>query len=88
MKTIRQANSFARDLKKVKKRSKSLDKLYAIVEKLSNDIDLEARHRPHKLSGNYAGKLECHIEPDWLLVYGVTDELVILYRTGTHADLF
>lgn len=88
MKTIRQANSFKRDLKKVAKRSKNLEKLYLIVERLAKGFELEPRHRPHRLSGNYADKMECHIEPDWLLVYEVTDELVILYRTGTHSDLF
>ena len=72
----------------MKKRSKNLDKLYLIVEKLAQDIDLEAHHKPHKLAGNYVNKWECHIEPDWLLVYEVTNELVILYRTGSHADLF
>jgi mRNA interferase YafQ len=88
MKIIRQANSFVRDLKKVKKRSKNLDKLFSIVEKLAKDQKLEASNRPHKLSGNYDDKWECHIEPDWLLIYEITEELVILYRTGTHADLF
>lgn len=88
MKTVRQANSFKRDLKKVKKRAKNLDKLYSIVEKLVKNIELEPHNRPHKLSGNYDDKWECHIEPDWLLVYEITDELVILYRTGTHSDLF
>jgi mRNA interferase YafQ len=88
MKIIRQSNSFVRDLKKVKKRSKKLDKLYLIVEKLAKDQKLEPHNRPHKLSGNYADKWECHIEPDWLLIYEITEELVILYRTGTHADLF
>ena len=88
MKTIRQVSSFKRDLKRVKKRSKNLDKLYLIIEKLAKDLDLEPRHKPHKLTSNYVNKWECHIEPDWLLVYEVTDGLVILYRTGTHSDLF
>lgn len=88
MRIVRQANSFKRDLKKVTKRSKNLDKLYSIVEKLAKGIELELRHKPHRLIGNYVDKMECHIEPDWLLIYEVTDELVILYRTGTHSDLF
>ncbi len=88
MRAIRQVSSFKRDLKKITKRSKDLDKLYEVVEKLAKDIKLEAHHRPHKLIGNYAEKMECHIEPDWLLIYEITDELVILYRTGTHSDLF
>ncbi|OFW81032.1 MAG: hypothetical protein A2887_02085 [Alphaproteobacteria bacterium RIFCSPLOWO2_01_FULL_40_26] len=88
MRIVRQANSFKRDLKKVTKRSKNLDKLYAIIEKLAKGVELEPRHKPHRLIGNYADKMECHIEPDWLLIYEITDELVILYRTGTHSDLF
>ena len=88
MKIIRQVNSFKRDLKRVMKRSKNLDRLYSIVEKLANGIDLEPRHRAHRLIGNYVNKMECHIEPDWLLIYEITDELVILYRTGSHVDLF
>ena len=88
MKIIRQANSFKRDLKKVKKRSKDINKLFLIVEELASGIELESRYRPHPLIGNYSDKMECHIEPDWLLIYEITDELVILYRTGTHSDLF
>ncbi len=88
MKIIEYTNSFTRDLKKIKKRSWNLDKLSLIVDKLLRNEDLEPRNRPHKLIGNYADKWECHIEPDWILIYKVTDELVILYRTGTHADLF
>ena len=88
MKIIRQANSFKQDLKKVKKRSKNINKLFSIVEKLANDVNLEPQNKPHKLVGNYVNKWECHIEPDWLLIYEVTEELVVLYRTGTHSDLF
>ena len=88
MKTIRQVGSFKRDLKKIAKRSKNLEKLYLIVEKLAKGQKLPAHNKAHKLIGNYADKSECHIEPNWLLVYEITDDLVILYRTGTHADLF
>lgn len=88
MKKIRQVSSFKRDLKRVRKRSKNLDKLYLIVERLAQDIKLEPYNKPHKLVGNYVDKWECHIEPDWLLIYEVTDEFVILYRTGSHTDLF
>ena len=88
MRTVRQVGSFKRDLKKITKRSKDLNKIYGIVEKLAKGAKLESRHRPHALVGNYVNKMECHIEPDWLLIYEVTDDLVILYRTGTHADLF
>ena len=88
MRKVRQTNTFKHDLKKITIRSKNLNKLYEIVEKLVNDIKLEIRHKPHKLIGEYKNKFECHIEPDWLLIYEVTKDLVILYRTGSHADLF
>jgi mRNA interferase YafQ len=88
MREIRQTNIFKRDLKKLSGRSKNLVKLYEIIEKLATDKKLEARHRPHKLIGKYINKFECHIEPDWLLIYEITKDLVILYRTGSHADLF
>ena len=88
MKSVEITSQFKRDLKRVRKRSKPLDKLYAIVEKLAQDIPLESRYRPHKLSGNYATKWECHIEPDWLLIYEITKDSVLLHRTGSHTDLF
>ncbi len=88
MKKVRIVSSFKKDLKRVKKRSKNLDKLYSVVEKLSNNIELSTQNRPHKLIGNYVNKMECHIENDWLLIYEVTENFVILYRTGTHSDLF
>lgn len=88
MRKIRQVSSFKKDLKKVTRRSKDLNKLYEVVEKLVMGKSLNKNNRPHRLSGNYVDKLECHIEPDWLLIYEVTDELVILYRTGSHSDLF
>ena len=66
MRKVRQTNTFKHDLKKITNRSKNLNKLYEIVEKLVNDIKLEIRHKPHKLIGEYKNKFECHIEPDWL----------------------
>ncbi len=85
---IRQTNLFKRDLKKIMKRANDMAKLYSVVDKLARGERLEKHHRPHKLIENYAHKMECHIEPDWLLIYEIKDEVVILYRTGTHADLF
>ena len=61
-----------------------------IVERLSNRIPLEARHKDHALVGNYFGNRECHIEPDWLLIYRIEENVLVLIltRTGTHGDLF
>jgi mRNA interferase YafQ len=88
MREIVQSNRFRRDLKRVRKRGYDLAKLGRIIDMLSASEPLPARCRPHRLSGEYGGLWECHVEPDWLLVYDVTEELVELAATGTHADLF
>lgn len=87
---VRFTTKFKKDLKLVQRQGKDLDKLFGIVEKLSNDEELDARYRDHELSGNYGGFRECHIEPDWLLIYKKNGEQIILYlsRTGSHSDLF
>ena len=81
-------NRFEKDLKRAIKRGKDLDKLWKIVEQLLNNKPLEKRHRPHPLSGNYATAWECHIEPDWLLIWNLEVDQLVLSRTGTHSDLF
>ena len=81
-------NRFEKDLKRAIKRGKDLDKLWKIVEQLLNNKPLEKRHRPHPLSGNYATARECHIEPDWLLIWNPEVDQLVLSRTGTHSDLF
>jgi mRNA interferase YafQ len=70
------------------KRGADPAKLAAVVELLATDQPLPARMRPHRLSGAFNQFWECHIEPDWLLIYDVTPELVELAATGTHSDLF
>lgn len=61
-----------------------------MIEKLSNGEALEAKYRDHSLSGNYKGCRECHIEPDWLLIYEIDDGILVLmlYRVGSHSELF
>nr|WP_245544192.1 type II toxin-antitoxin system YafQ family toxin [Peptoniphilus timonensis] len=68
----------------------NLEKLYEIVDKLAKGITLEERYRDYKLSGNYEGVRECHISPDWLLIYEIRDDelVLVLNRTGSHSDLF
>lgn len=88
MRLIKTTRGFERDLKKAGKRGKDLDKLWGIVDSLSRGEPLSARHRPHRLSGEWNRFWECHIEPDWLLIWDETETAVILVRTGTHADLF
>ena len=84
------SNRFKKDLKLASKRGYNLDLLDEVVEKLANQQKLEERYRDHDLSGNYAGFRECHIQPDWLLVYRIEGDAVLLFlsRTGTHSDLF
>ncbi|RZB37367.1 MAG: mRNA interferase YafQ [Desulfobacteraceae bacterium Eth-SRB2] len=79
---------FAKDLKKMEKRGKSLEKIKPILKTLINEERLNPTYKDHKLLGNYKGRRECHIEPDWLLIYKVTDSEIIFERTGTHSDLF
>ena len=87
---VKFTNQFKRDLKLAKKQNKDQDKLFEVVNILASGGTLEARYRDHDLSGNYKGTRECHIEPDWLLVYEIRDEVLVLmlYRLGTHSELF
>ncbi len=64
---------FKKELKLQEKKGKTPKKLFEIAEKLAKQEPLEPRHRNHKLVGNFKGRWECHIEPDWLLVYRITD---------------
>jgi mRNA interferase YafQ len=85
---LRTTTAFERDLRRVSKQGKDLDKLETIVNILQAREKLPARCRPHPLRGIWAGHWDCHVEPDWLLLYKVTDEALILVRTGSHADFF
>ena len=81
-------SQFKKDLKKVLKQGRNANKIKKIVEQLQRGTPLAQKHRPHQLTGNWKPKLECHIEPDWLLIYEVNNEDVILIRTGSHSELF
>ncbi len=81
-------NHFKKDLKRVKKRGKNLNKLKDIIAKIVNEEPLPAKNKEHKLIGNYKDRWECHIESDWLLVYKVTSKEAIFVGTGIHSDLF
>lgn len=81
---------FKRDLKLAKKRGYNLSLLSVVVDMLAAGKPLPEKYKDHNLSGNYAGCRECHVTPDWLLIYEVEEDELILYltRTGTHSDLF
>jgi len=88
MKKISRTNRFKKDVKKMKKRGKSFDVFKQVIQQLAHGEPLDEKFRDHKLIGNYVGTRECHIEPDWLLIYEDHDDELILIRTGTHSDLF
>ena len=88
MKQTIQSNRFKRDFKKMLKRGASQVNLQKVLVKLAMAEPLPDRCRPHKLVGEYMGLWECHIEPDWLLIYDVREGSIGLARTGTHSDLF
>ncbi len=88
MKAIFQTSQFKKDFKRSKKRGKDLSKLKDVVSAIANSEALEERHRDHALSGNWACSRDCHVEPDWILIYRVDGEFLFLERTGSHSDLF
>jgi mRNA interferase YafQ len=79
---------FKKDLDKMFRRGKSKVQIQSILKKLINEELLDIRYRDHKLIGNFKNRRECHIEPDWLLIYKKTKDEIIFERTGTHSDLF
>lgn len=87
---IRMSTTFKKDLKLAKRRGANIAELIFVTNELANGNVLEEKYRDHALHGNWEGYRECHIEPDWLLIYSVNECELILYlmRTGTHSDLF
>ncbi len=81
---------YLKDAKRVRKRGKEMARLLTVVDALRNRRPLAERHRDHALAGDLRGWRDCHIEPDWILVYRIDEDAgdLILGRTGTHADLF
>jgi mRNA interferase YafQ len=88
MLTIAYRTKFKKELKNQEKRGKNLKIFLDIAKKLANEEILDSKYRNHKLTGNFKSRWECHIEPDWLLIYIKTDKEIIFERTGTHSDLF
>jgi addiction module toxin component, YafQ family/addiction module toxin, RelE/StbE family len=88
--SIQFTNQFKKDLKLAKKQGKDLDKLFEVINILADEEKLDTKFKDHDLSGSYKGTRECHIEPDWLLIYEIDNNALILmlYRLGTHSELF
>ena len=87
MLTDKQTKQFKKDYDRMKKRGKDMDKLKKIMDMLIGGLPLPVARRDHALTGNLKGYRNCHIEPDWVLIYAVRDNDLILFRTGTHADI-
>lgn len=87
---IETTNKFEKDMKLMRKRNLPLEDLFDVVELLADGKPLPTKYKDHPLKGNYRGTRECHIHPDWLLVYQVKEEveLLCLLRTGSHSNLF
>ncbi len=85
---IVQPASFKKDVKRAKKRGKDLSKLKEVIDLLVHTESLPATYKDHVLSGDWSGWRDCHIEPDWLLLYKLTEEELALGRTGSHSNLF
>lgn len=89
---INYTNNFKKQHKKMKKQGKDLNKLYEVINKLSKGEQLEEKYKNHKLVNdkNFKDCSECHIEPNWLLIYKIEDDelILLLFATGSHSDLF
>jgi len=79
---------FEKDLKKVARRGKSIDKIKIILATLLAGKKLDVIHKDHPLIGTFVARRECHIESDWLLIYRITEDSIFFERTGSHSDLF
>lgn len=88
MLTADYANRFKKDYKLAIKRNYDISLIDAIIRDLINEVPLSEKHQDHLLSGDYDGCRECHIKPDWLLIYQIGNGVIVFERTGTHSDLF
>lgn len=88
MRVILRTSQFKQDYKRMMKRGRQSNEFRTVIEQIALGQQLAARHRDHELIGQYSGTRECHIEPDWLLIYELSEDELVLIRTGTHADLF
>lgn len=85
---VAQTKQFKQDVKRMRKRGKDLEKIKDVIDLLVAKEPLPPKHRDHKLGGNWIGHRDCHLEPDWILIYKISEDELLLERTGTHSDLF
>ena len=85
---IRRTTKFKKDVKRVCKRGKEIEELLRVIQELAEGFSLSEQYVDHPLKGPYKGKRDCHLMPDWILIYAFEDDELVLYRTGSHSDLF
>lgn len=85
---VAQTKQFKKDVKRMRKRGKDLEKIKAVIDLLVAGEPLPPKNRDHKLGGDWIGRRDCHVEPDWIFIYKLTEDELLLERTGTHSDLF
>jgi mRNA interferase YafQ len=88
MRVIFQTSQFKKDFRKIMSRGKDIEKLKSVVKVILAGEPMEERHHDHPLSGQWTGSRDCHIEPDWVLIYRMAGDCLYLERTGSHSDLF
>ena len=87
MREIDRSTRFKRDVDRMRKRGKDLSKLTVVIDLLVEGKPLPRRYRDHALTGDLAGFRDCHMEYDWVLIYAIQGNILLLFRTGTHADI-
>ena len=85
---LSQTSQFKKDIKKQLRKGKNQQKLLEAIELLLSENPLPEKNKDHPLKGNWKGRRDCHIEPDWVLIYKISKDELLLERTGTHSDLF
>lgn len=88
MRTILYTNQFKRDFKRIQKQNKDIEKLKIVIAKLAAGEALDEKFKDRALQGDYVGTRDCHVNPDWLLIYAIIGDELRLVRTGSHTELF
>ena len=88
MRKLSQTKQFVRDVRRMRRRGKDIGKLKTVVGRLAQGKAIDAKHRDHTLTGIWKNYRDCHIEPDWVLIYSMDRNNLRLERTGSHNDLF
>ena len=86
--TAETSSQFRKDIKKAKKQNRKMEPLKKVMETLLQGLELDQKHKDHPLVGNWKGSRECHITPDWLLIYTVMKGVIRFERVGSHSSLF